>query len=501
MTLLRAAPVAIALLATIAAVRWLDAHPHPIWWDEANYFNQVVDDRQAFLQGGAVAGLKSLLFADNVRPPAYRMIVAPVAAVALPSLALLRTIAFCVTAAAFVLLWRACRIVASPPSALLAAAIVFSIPEILSTGAWFGTEYALIFAIALLLDSLLRDQPVGVAAAVALGLLSKASFFVIGGPALLTAMLLSREQIRKLMLSAAAGALIAAAWWYWDPIDALEFAQLGRVFERLSYQEHLSSPVLGTKLARFAAALGPGILLAAALLGIEAIRQREPVSPQARRAVILAAVMAVPLIVLSLLSPTFVPRHFAPALLAAGIPIAIALDRARNPVRLGVAFLALLQVTWMAIAPQRFLPRVEQTDWRGLRAAVPQTAPRIVMLGGWPSLSPPEIRYGWTRDGLEASTLWLWRAEDRQIDWRHVMRDALAADAVLVVPPGESKNEGLTPYERADNRHNAELMRRLQATGTFAEPVAMRIGTSMKTDVLVFRRHNSRSNPRPFGQE
>ncbi len=302
------------------------------------------------------------------------------------------------------------------------------------------------------------------------------------------AMLFSREQVRKLIVAAACGALVAAAWWCWDPIAALEFAQLGRAFERIAYEHPLSLAALGAKLARFGESFGLGIVLAAILLGIEAFRRHEPLSPSARRACVLAASMMVPLILLSLLSPTFIPRHFAPVLLALGIPTAILLDRARNPVRVGVAILAILQVSWMAITPLRFLPRVEQTDWRTLRAVVPQPAPRIAMLGGWPSLSPPEIRYGWTRDGLDASVMWLWRTEDRQIAWPRVMRDVFGADAVVVVPPSASKNEGLTPYERADNRHNGELMQRLQASGEFADPVAMRIGTYAKTDVLVYVR-------------
>src|SRR5688572_9525449 len=243
---IRAASLAIALLATVAVVRWTRAHPFPLWWDEANYFKQVVDDRRAFLDGGIAAGLKSLLFADNVRPPGYRAIAAPVAAITLRGLALLRTIAFSVTIAAFLLLWRGCRMVASESSSFLATAMVFSIPEILTSGAWFGTEYPLLFAIALLLYSLIRHAPVGVAAAVVLGLLSKTSFLLIGGPVLLTAMITSRnrKETQTLLVASVCGTLIAAGWWCWDPVDALRFAQLGRTFERVSFEHPLSLPAL-----------------------------------------------------------------------------------------------------------------------------------------------------------------------------------------------------------------------------------------------------------------
>jgi hypothetical protein len=485
--------LAIALLSAVAAMRWIHAHPFPIWWDEANYYNQVVDDRQAFLRGGPLAVVKSLLFADNQRPPAYRALVAPLAAVTLPSLPLLRSLAFILFMVSLALLWTACRAVASVPNALLATALVFSTPAVLASGAWFGTEYPLYLAIGLLLWSVLRDSPLGVAAAVALGLLAKASFLVIGGPVLLVAMITAanRQAARKLFLAAAGGALIAAGWWWCDPVAALQFAQLGRTFERAAFHHALTPATIMAKLRLFAEALGPGVLIAMGVAGIGAFRKREAMSPETRRAVLVGLSAAVPIILLAALSPVFVDRHFAPALFGLALPLAIFVQDTRPAIRLGLAGIVLIQAVCMAVVPMRFLPAAEQTDWSKLRTVVHGTYPRIAFMGGFPSMSPPEIRYGWTRDGSDVSVIWLWRFEERQIDWPKVMEEALRSDAVLVDPSPSalmSDSESLAGQELLDNRYSAELIERLRASGTFENPVPFRAGTHKSLELLVYLR-------------
>jgi hypothetical protein len=476
----------IVLLATLAAVRWTAAHPSPLWWDEANYFNQLFGDRAAFDRDGVIGVLKSLLFADPARPPAYRMLALPLALpltmASLPSLAALRVLALVVTLGAMALLARAARAVATLPSALLAASFVLAMPGVLTSGAWFGTEYPLFLAIALLLAALLRHSPLGLAAAVALGLLSKTTFALIAGPALLAALLLAREwrERRNLLIPSAAGALVASIWWGWNAVPALRFGQLGRTFERASLGDVFSVVTALQKVRIFLEeGLGYGVAIALVLGVAVLLLRREPWTPSQRRALLIAVAASVPILVLLAFSPVFVARHFAPALLPLAIPLALLLDRVPPPVRLTAVALALLQIVAFAAMPTRFLPQVEQTDWARLRAIVPGPSPHIVFLGGWGSLSPPEIRYGWTRDGHDATVRWLWRFEDRTIDWPHVESEALASDAVLVVPPG-------TPGP--DNPHNAELLRRLEASHRFGAPIPFTIGTRAPIEVLVYRK-------------
>jgi hypothetical protein len=478
-------------LAVVAAVRWTAAHPQPLWWDEANYYNQVIGDRTAFLRGGLPGVARSLLFADPARPPAYRVAVLPLI-VQRPTLGLLRRFALLVTIFAIALLAWAARAVVAWSSALLAAAFVFAMPGVLTAGAWFGTEYPLFLAVALLLASLLRGWRLGLAVAVALGLLSKTTFVLIGAPAILVALLLARDwrTRRDLFVPSAIGALAASGWWFWNVGPALRFGQLGRTFERASLGDVFS---LATALQKVRIVLeeGLGCGVAVALLVVVVVTlvmRRQPASerwpPEQRRAFLIAVAATVPLLLVLAFSPVFVARHFAPALLPMTVLVALLLDRLPASARVAAAALALLQVAGLAAAPERFLPRVEQTDWSRLRAAVPGRTPHIAYLGNWGSLSPPEIRYGWTRSGDEATVIWLWRFEWRTIDWRSVEAEALASDAVLVVPPG-------TPGR--DNQYNAELVRRLEASGRFDPPVPFTIGTRAPIELLLYRRMHRQS--------
>jgi hypothetical protein len=493
----RVASLAVAVLILGAVLRWTAVQHFPLWFDEAWYYNQVFDDRQAFLRGGPVATVKSLLFADPERPPAYRALVAPIGAVTQPSLPLLRAIALGFTIGALLLLWRACRAVAGPAASLLATVLLFSSPAILLAGSWFGTEYPLLLSIALLLYALIRRNPLGVAAAVALGLLSKSSFLLIGGPVMLAALLTvhDRRELRRLFLAGTGGVVFAAGWWSWHLGSALRFAQLGRTFERAAFTDPLSLATFGDKLGILATGLGAGLVIAAVLLAVGRIRirlrqPRQPLPPDTRRAVILATATVVPLVALTLLSPVFVARHFAPALLGLALPLALLLDRARPAIRTTIAAAALLYAGWMAVTPATFLPRVERTDWARLRTVLPMPSPKIALIGGWPSLSAPEIRYGWTRDGRDAEVTWLWRSEERRLDWSAMMATALASDAVLIVPPTATTAPVLGAtytYELADNRHNAELIHRLETTGQFLAPVPFPISTDEKIDLLLYR--------------
>jgi hypothetical protein len=475
----------IAILALVAAVRWTAAHPQPLWWDEANYYNQVIGDRTAFIRGGLPGVARSLLFADAARPPAYRMGVLPLL-VEPPPLDLLRRVALVMTIVAMALLAWAARAVATRSSALLAASFTLAMPAVLTAGAWFGTEYPLFLSVALLLASLLRGLRFGLTVAVALGLLAKTTFVVIAAPAILVALLLARDwrARRDLLVPSAIGALAASGWWFWNAGPALRFGQLGRTFERASLGDVYS---LATALQKvrivLEEGLGYGVAVALLVLLVATLAMRRQASerwpPEQRRALLIAVAATVPLLLLLAFSPVFVARHFAPALLPVTVLVALLLDRLPASARVAAAALALAQVAGLAAAPERFLPLIEQTDWSRLRAAVPGRTPHIAYLGNWGSLSPPEIRYGWTRSGDEATVTWLWRFEWRTIDWRRVEAEAVASDAVLVVPPG-------TPGR--DNQYNAELVRRLEASGTFEPPVPFTIGTRAPIALLLYRR-------------
>jgi hypothetical protein len=406
--------------------------------------------------------------------------VLPLTVFALPSLAVLRAVALAVTLAAMALLAGAACRVATLPNALLAAASIFAMPAILTSGAWFGTEYPLFLATGLLLVSLLCEWRIGLAAAVALGLLSKSTFLLIGGPAIFVALITARTGRDRFapFLSVAVGAVIAASWWVWHTAPALRFAALGRTFERAIFD----GTVLGKLWVFMAEGVGGGLAIALVVL----LARGLPSTVEKRRPLLIAAAASLPVLLLALFSPVFVPRHFAPALLPLAIVLAVLLDHVGPSVRIGVATLALIQGLALAAAPERLLPLVEQTDWSRLRAVIPKPTPCIAFLGSWGCLSPPEIRYGWTRSGDKASAVWLWRFENQDIDWPRVESEAMASDAVLVVPPNAAR--ALYGPELEDNRFNAELIRRLEVSHEFVAPMPFRIGTRVPVDLLVYRR-------------
>jgi hypothetical protein len=389
-----------------------------------------------------------------------------------------------VTLASIAIVAIACRQLASWPSSLIAAATLLATPEVLGSGGWFGTEYALFFAVALLLLGVARRSFVAIFAAVALGLLAKTSFFLIGGPVILYAI----YRRPKLFFAASLGAMVAAGWWMWDPGAALKFAQYGRTFPRAALDAPLAVAAFVTKLGVIGVATGFVLLLVLVLLALLTLRR--PLTSELREALLIAAFVIVPTLSLAFLSPVFVARHFIATMFALALPVAVLLDRARSRVRVGFAAAVLVQSIWIAVQPFHFLPRVEQTDWSRLRAIVRTPNPYITFLGGWPSYSEPEIRYGWLRDGQNARLAPLWRADGPPIDWPTVLDRISRSDAVLVIPPAAPAR--LTAanqrWERADNRHNRELISHVERSGRFESPVTLRIGDRVPVDVMVYVR-------------
>jgi hypothetical protein len=473
--------IAIIASALFALVHWWSAHPFPLWWDEANYANQMFEDRDAFAQRGIGGVVRAWLFNDPVRPPAYRVFALPFP----PRLLLLRTVATAISLIGFALMVVAARRVVSTSAALLAAAVVFAMPGLLTSAGWFGTEYPLLLAISILMAALIpRISPPGVAIAVALGLLSKTTFVVVAGPPLLAAFLYLRTDRRNMLRLAGgafAGAAIASGWWLWHLGPALAYAQYGRSFQRASLGAALALETLVEKIRIFTFdALGIGVAAALTLLFVTT---RRATTPEQRRAVVLACAASVPLIVLAFASNVFVPRHFAPALIPLVIVVAVTLEHARPVVRVVVAMAVLAQIAFVP------LPRVEQTDWSRLRAIIPESNLRIAFLGGWPSLSPPEIRYAWRRGGDDAEVAWLWRFEDGPIDWSRVMKTVTESDVVLVVSPDARMpvDARLEVDENIDNRHNAEFIARLERSGVVRGPERFVIGTRHRVELLLYR--------------
>lgn len=477
-----AAPFFVFALSLIAILRWQSEHPLPIRWDEANYVNYAIEDHRFFQQGGVVRVIKALLFEDPHRPPAYRALALPVTMFVTPTLPLLRGIALFWSGLAALMLFVTWRRVVDVAAAAMLAAMSFATPAVMISAGWFGTEYPLFLATALLMAALIpRPSFVTLMLAVALGLLSKSTFLVIAfAPLLVAAVIAWRERRRDLLplaFGSLAGALIASGWWLWHLRPALEYAQYGRTFPRVAA---LTDSVTAKLWILTMTGIGPGVLIALVVLIFRGVRA-SGLHPGGNAPRWIAAAASLPLLLLGLTSPVFVPRHFSPALLP--LPFIGASGLARR-VRVIAIVAVLAQALFLAVFLHPLLPRVDQTDWGVLRPHVGTANPTIAFLGGWSSLSPPEVRYAWLSRGGDADVQLLWDAERPAIDWKATLERAFASDAVFVVSPEARTADEFT---RRDNAHNAELIARLRQSGRFHEPVLLPIGDRDRAQVLLFK--------------
>ena len=467
----RVAPFLFLAAALVAIVRWQTEHPLPLWWDEANYANFAINDHRFFRSGGFVRVAKALVFEDPVRPPAYRAMALPVTMFIEPTLPLLRGIALFWAAVAGWVLFVAWRRVVDPPAALFLVALSFLTPSVIISVGWFGTEYPLLVATALLMAALIpRPSFPTLTAAIALGLLSKSTFLLVAFFPLLVAMVRAwrgrRRDLVPLAGGSLLGAVIAAGWWMWHLRPALAYAQYGRTFPR-----EATDSIAAKLRVLFVTGIGPGVALALLLLIVGARHRHR-----------LAVAASVPLLAVGFTSPVFVPRHFSPSLLP--LPL-VGGDGLRSRLAPIATVAAAIQAAVLVAAPLLLLPRVEQTDWGVLQPHIQARNPRISYLGGWSSLSPPEVRYAWLSRGANAEVRWLWNAEEPPIEWNKTMKNALASDAVFVVSPQARASR---PFTQRDNTHNAELITRLEQSGRFGPPVAIPIGQRELATVVLFVR-------------
>src|SRR6185436_1613795 len=127
---------------------------------------------------GAVRLAKAFVFEDVERPPAYRVIAFPLAAAggSLRALRILSILFFLLTATVLALAVR--KLGGDEGLTLLIFALS---PGVILSFQWFGTDYPLLLAAALLLAAMAagpRGDFVLTALGVALGLLSKTSFLI-----------------------------------------------------------------------------------------------------------------------------------------------------------------------------------------------------------------------------------------------------------------------------------------------------------------------------------
>jgi hypothetical protein len=455
-----ATAVAVALVAA-AMLLWNARHPRPIVWDEANYEAQTSHDLDLVRSAGIPRLLKGFIFEDVERPPAYRVFAFPltVLGASLRSLRILSLLFYLLTCALLYL--------AAPRGALLFALS----PGVIAAFEWFGTDYPLLLACAMLLLALVRPRwdfwltMLGVA----LGLLSKTSFLIFGAALLGTRLLIEPWLIkRRVLIAGATGALLAAPWWWWNAAPALKFANWSRVFPRLAVEHN---PLLANLEHLLFGAIG----LPAAIAIVILLWRRQPC-----RAAIPALAAATALPLLALFSPWLHERHMAPATAALAFAVGCLAAEGRRIVAalalLGVQLLLIL--AGLAADPSRWpmplamigaaVMRKDNADWSFLRPY-----DRITFFGLAPSLSPPELSIPRVRVHQKANVEWLWRMEDGPIDWQRIEGKVRASDVVLVPDPATvhaSPLQGLSARDLAiHNEQDPRFVALVRATRLFDE--------------------------------
>jgi hypothetical protein len=454
-----ATAVAVALVAA-AMLLWNARHPRPIVWDEANYEAQTIHDVE-LAHDGALRLAKAFIFEDVERPPAYRVFAFPLTAFG-SSLRGLRVLSIL-----FYVLTCALLAIAAPRGALLFALS----PGVIAAFEWFGTDYPLLLACALLLLALVRPRWDFwlTAAGVSLGLLSKTSFLIFGASLLGVRLLVETwPGRRRVVLASLLGAIVAAPWWWWNAAPALKFANWSRVFPRLAVGHN-------ALLVNLEHLLFGAIGLPAAVAIVILLWRRQPC-----RAAIPALAAATALPLLALFSPWLHERHMAPATAALAFAVGCLAAEGRRI----VAALALLGVQLLLILaglvadPSHWpmpvamigaaLMRKDNADWSFVRPY-----DRVAFFGLAPSLSPPELAIPRVRAHEKASVEWLWRMEDGPIDWARVEAKVRASDLVLVPDPATvhpSDLQGLSARDLAiHNEHDAQFVVLVRGTGLFEE--------------------------------
>ncbi len=480
--ILLAAVCAIALFA--AAVVWMRNNPLPAYFDEAVYAESAIHDEWQAHHRGIDGLTHSLLTLDPRRPPLHRVLALPVSMPAHANLTALRIFSLAMFFIAALLMADAVRSVAGAMAAVTTFMLELSAPILISSTRVFGTEYALLFAAALLVWSIARRQPVGVAIAIALGLLTKATFLMAAVPLLAVAFFFSDSR-RKLAIACACGVLLAVPWWLHDPMPALRFA-----FSPAAYVRHrLTVPFYLYEVLRTCTGFG----VAALLLLIRP--RRNPFVMM-----LLAGAALAPIV--TTFTGSHNPRHLALSIFLLMPAVAASL----KPRLLTIAMLvATLQIALMAMprrwteadAQRSFIRRgvlevfapVEQWDWTPLRAFADRlrlSQPAIAFLGEGYAFNGPQIRYAWQRVYRDVPVRQLHRWDlDPPFDLHRAIDEAARAKLVVTAPGYRGEpTDGQVP----NNVSNAAFADALARDARFAGPFVIDAGVRDHVPVTVFVR-------------
>jgi 4-amino-4-deoxy-L-arabinose transferase-like glycosyltransferase len=535
----------VVLAIAAAAVRWILDHPYGIHWDEALYFNNVLRDIHNFYSGDLRLLASILVGGDIRRPPANLLVALPFLVLFGFHTAVARFVTLACWGVSAWFIYLTTRRIANPAAGALAALVFCLSPEVISASIFFSTEGPFFLATSIMLyfvssywiDDTERSRKswIGLGLAIGLGFLSKSSFVLIAGPALLiTLFFAGRSQLRcpatvSFIKAGALGLVIAAPWWLKNLGPAVSYAKFAREQPRNS----LGAPSFVTWGKWFytvvVSLIGPGFSILIGLVIILVVRKvlikREVGFDPVQRTVLLTCLCAfLPLMALQLSGTNHLLRYLCPAVIPFAIAVGVLSDvtgwiRSRAAVAISgtLAFAQLLMIVAPVVFPNnrpvdpgffngglpwRIMVRFDQWDWKPLRNIARGCSlekPKIAFLGMGRPLNPPQLLYPWFVAGASPSErngfdepLWLWRYEQGPVEWQKLMSLVGTSDIILTAPGFEGQ---ATDRQDFDNRDNREFAERISRDPRFRGPIRLKMGRFEPVEVDVFLRNALTCSP------
>lgn len=517
------------VMVTIASISWMKDDPQAISWDEASYFNHVIQDLSAFKSSGLHGIAWNLLREDDDRPPAYRLLSIPFVIVFGFSPTVVRLVSTGFFIVTLLIVFLAARILAGREAGAIAAVFLCLCPGAIWCDLIFGTEFPLLLAVAATLYFLFvnwnreHELPyswIGLGISLGLGALSKVTFLMFGFTLVSLTLIMSWRKIvinpspGFLIKASALGTFLSSPWWLLNYHSYLAYANYARTFVRHSwslpffefvyrYFDSLAQSILGLPIAILL------ILMFSAWVLSRVRGQDTGIDRTQKTALWICLLPVVILPLIQLTGDNMNPRHLTPALIPLAIAVGV-LSQSASWIRMrfttvicSALFIAQLLMVFAptvypvvyplnpvptrAKAPWLVMARLEQWDLEPLRELCKTygiVRPSISYLGNSRNLNPPQIAYTWGVHGEEVEKVnWLWRYESGPIDMDRIMKDIGDSDIVLTVLNYEGMRMDKQPL---DNQYDNDFAGRLEHDARFTGPIHLRVGRFDQVDMVVF---------------
>ena len=528
-----AALVSVAAALTVL-IDWNLAHPEGTEWDEASYFARLYQDHGAYERGGLFELKEALLLEDRHRPPAYRLLSAPVHMALGPDVRAIRTASLLCFLMTLYFVYRSGALFGGTGTGFVAVCIVACSPAVLSSMRSLGTEWPLLLGLSGLTYFLLRivmtgrsgsGVVLGIGLCAALAALGKLSFAPVALPMLLAAIVLARyteteePKFSTLLLPGLIALAVISPFYlaniyqyYWYGHTATEWsshglyfwlglAEPGSGFFLLGYMELLAFQVFGPLLST---ALALTIVLLLTRLYKRRAKTAEGTSPAAGAFLVPTGILTaaiLPLVILHMSGGNQNPRFLVPIVPIVAVLAAAAAARLLDGwVLKTMALLATVQsVIVLALMPgnakiPRSHPvgalvavseRLPQWEWSRLKDEITGygiASPRIGFIGSSAAFNNRQIEIPWRKAGEDVTVTRLWHENDGAVDWAEVEARIGETDVLLTFVPSEE------PRPLAVNSFNSEFADRMTGRPDFIGPVILQLGPGTGDPVFVFHR-------------